>query len=392
MAATWYVKRSGRRSGPYTPAQLKELVAAGRLQPTDMVFSDGMTQPVPATKVKGLFPATPPALSQVSHEDPGTPNETPGPGPAPLTETPATLRGKFSALPGWQKGVAFLGVVMTGFCLFSCVVGIILNLAGVKPSGGGGTVASTDQGKGGANKTTQVRAKGGKVVIKHEPYTQIVMPPLPDSRVHEVSEEDYFKTKYGKLKPVARVADVTQIDFIQGPDGEPVEMDRVKWQDGVLRTEAYFYKDKEGRKVFHGTLTSFGPRGDKQSETIYIYGTMKFSQSFSDGQNLIPEVYRGDDDHKGVTYTLFANKSMKSVYPYYKKHNVTETEDKIQSVGHGRELIFWDNTVLMRNIKLGATELAKDIGGVRTEYTWEHGKRVRRREFKRNGEVSYDGK
>lgn len=185
MAATWYVERGGRRTGPYTPAQLKELVASGRLQPTDMVMNETMAKAIPAAKVKGLFPAQAgPPLSQVAQEDPATPDETPGPGPASMTEKPASsLREKLSALPGWQKGVAILGVVMTGFCLFSCVVGVITNLAGYKPKEG--RVASKQEEKAGVSKTNQktqptVPAKNENVsaitedFFPHKPGTVLV--------------------------------------------------------------------------------------------------------------------------------------------------------------------------------------------------------------------------
>ena len=55
MGASWYVEKGGKRSRPFTPAQLKELVASGRLQATDMVQNDGMEHPVPAARLKGLF-------------------------------------------------------------------------------------------------------------------------------------------------------------------------------------------------------------------------------------------------------------------------------------------------------------------------------------------------
>ena len=58
MGASWYVEKGGKRTGPFTPAQLKELVASGRLQASDMVQNDGMEKPVLAGKVKGLFPAS----------------------------------------------------------------------------------------------------------------------------------------------------------------------------------------------------------------------------------------------------------------------------------------------------------------------------------------------
>jgi hypothetical protein len=57
MAEGWFCTRQGTESGPYTPAQLKQLADAGQLQPGDEVWKGGMTKRVPARAVKGLFAA-----------------------------------------------------------------------------------------------------------------------------------------------------------------------------------------------------------------------------------------------------------------------------------------------------------------------------------------------
>src|SRR4051794_2703415 len=57
MTQQWYFSRDGKtKSGPVSAAQLKELARSGRLVPTDQLWREGLTQWMPATKVKGLFP------------------------------------------------------------------------------------------------------------------------------------------------------------------------------------------------------------------------------------------------------------------------------------------------------------------------------------------------
>lgn len=51
----------GTAGGPLTPAQLKRLADSGQLSPTDLVWKEGLAQWVPAGKVRGLFPVSPPA-------------------------------------------------------------------------------------------------------------------------------------------------------------------------------------------------------------------------------------------------------------------------------------------------------------------------------------------
>ncbi len=55
MADDWYYSVGDQRSGPVSPAELKRVADAGHLQPTDLVWKDGMAQWVQARAVKGLF-------------------------------------------------------------------------------------------------------------------------------------------------------------------------------------------------------------------------------------------------------------------------------------------------------------------------------------------------
>lgn len=74
MADQWYVGRNGQKAGPYSTEQLKQMAAAGKLVPSDLLWKEGLETWVPLTKVKGLLPAgggtlpplelaTPPAAS-----------------------------------------------------------------------------------------------------------------------------------------------------------------------------------------------------------------------------------------------------------------------------------------------------------------------------------------
>jgi hypothetical protein len=55
--ADWYVARQGQRYGPFTPKQLRQLVADGWLQPEHLLWQEGLPQWVPARASRGLFPA-----------------------------------------------------------------------------------------------------------------------------------------------------------------------------------------------------------------------------------------------------------------------------------------------------------------------------------------------
>jgi hypothetical protein len=56
MASEWYYTLNGQQvPTPASPAILKQLAAAGQLQPTDLVWQEGMPNWLPASTIKGLF-------------------------------------------------------------------------------------------------------------------------------------------------------------------------------------------------------------------------------------------------------------------------------------------------------------------------------------------------
>jgi hypothetical protein len=70
----WYIARGDQQLGPFTVFELKEMGMAGKVEPTDAVWREGMPSRVPATRVKGLLPTEPaademPATSEAAGED-----------------------------------------------------------------------------------------------------------------------------------------------------------------------------------------------------------------------------------------------------------------------------------------------------------------------------------
>jgi hypothetical protein len=54
-SAEWYYAHAGQQSGPISAADLKMLAVIGQLAPEDLVWRDGMSEWIPARKVRGLF-------------------------------------------------------------------------------------------------------------------------------------------------------------------------------------------------------------------------------------------------------------------------------------------------------------------------------------------------
>jgi hypothetical protein len=56
MADQWYYGSGDHRQGPFTDRQLRALADEGRIRPTDTIWKEGITQGVPAARVKNLLP------------------------------------------------------------------------------------------------------------------------------------------------------------------------------------------------------------------------------------------------------------------------------------------------------------------------------------------------
>lgn len=76
MAAQWHYSKRGERHGPVNGEQLRQLAVSGQLQPTDLVWRDGLAEWQKASSVKGLFPpqtsgpTEPPPIPHSNREKP----------------------------------------------------------------------------------------------------------------------------------------------------------------------------------------------------------------------------------------------------------------------------------------------------------------------------------
>ena len=55
MSEQWYYTKGRQKVGPISADELKQLAASGQLSRTDLVWTDGMPEWIPAAKRKGLF-------------------------------------------------------------------------------------------------------------------------------------------------------------------------------------------------------------------------------------------------------------------------------------------------------------------------------------------------
>ena len=87
----WYYSESGQQAGPVSSEQLKQLATSGQLQPSDLVWKDGMGQWVEARKIKGLFPQQAVRPPQLPPTVPPVPPVLPKQSLPPLIPSPLNI-------------------------------------------------------------------------------------------------------------------------------------------------------------------------------------------------------------------------------------------------------------------------------------------------------------
>lgn len=60
----WFYAQEGRQYGPISPEELRRMADAGELATTDLVWREGLTEWVPAIRVRGLFDGPAPAVDE----------------------------------------------------------------------------------------------------------------------------------------------------------------------------------------------------------------------------------------------------------------------------------------------------------------------------------------
>jgi hypothetical protein len=115
MERSWYysVNRS-EKQGPVPEAELKQLIAAGRIGPADVVWAEGMANWTAVSQLPELQGGAAAALV------------TAGPGPAAATLPPKLL--------GWMNFVGVMTVIYGVFQCLSCIGilwGVFLVIAGI---------------------------------------------------------------------------------------------------------------------------------------------------------------------------------------------------------------------------------------------------------------------
>lgn len=127
----WYYAKDGGQNGPVSEADLRDLISAGTVKSTDLVWHEGMGDWQPVNKVAALataLSAPAPAVQAAPPEMPGPPPMTaPSPYQSPTTQQPAQI--------GFQGGdiqsYLWQSIVVTLLCCLPFGVAAIVYAAKV---------------------------------------------------------------------------------------------------------------------------------------------------------------------------------------------------------------------------------------------------------------------
>ena len=124
MSDLWFYGRGSDITGPVSRPELAELVAAGGVLPTDMVWRDGIEDGVPAAQVPDLFPNAPMAGTRA--EPPKKGRAVAGKGVVIMGQDGKTVkyRGKCTTCghedSSWKTIPIPRGTARTGFFCSKC--------------------------------------------------------------------------------------------------------------------------------------------------------------------------------------------------------------------------------------------------------------------------------
>jgi hypothetical protein len=141
MAELWYYTSEGKRMEPVTAGELRHLAEAGFLQPTDLVWKEGMANWAAASSIKGLFATTPPPAPPPRAEPETTFEPAPRTRP-PIEELPRRRRAieddddedddrprRRRRRASRGNGGLVIGLIIGGGVLVLLLVGVIVFIA-----------------------------------------------------------------------------------------------------------------------------------------------------------------------------------------------------------------------------------------------------------------------
>lgn len=214
MASEWYLEHMGKEQGPFSPSQLKKLAQSGRLLPTDLVWRDGDSKRLPASRIKGLFAkpelsAQGPATSQADRK---SPQDRSSPPPLPL-ELSAQVATK-SPAPKIAVGILVVSLLVIGGVWFgwSRYFGSRIRQS---PTIVADEHASNDVEPNKGVASTGTSSPRSPTTAQSSPASVSESSTGPVASSKAVTQ-DFSKVNYSPV-------DFSSLDFSKGPQGEPLE-------------------------------------------------------------------------------------------------------------------------------------------------------------------------
>jgi len=117
----WYYGKAGQQQGPVSAEKLKELMASGQLNVTDLVWKEGMGEWKPYQEISGLMNAS------ESKSEPSSPYDSPATSPASAQPQPHAVSQK----PTNGLAIASMVCGIIAFPTIFCYIGLFISIAAI---------------------------------------------------------------------------------------------------------------------------------------------------------------------------------------------------------------------------------------------------------------------
>lgn len=170
----WFIFRRKDRRGPFTAAQLRKLIADGRVKPTDLVQRGGATRAVPAADA-GETLAHEPTIPVVTAADVSPGNLLEGGGNTLAFDSNPRPRQARRATP--TLAIAAVGVLVVAAVV---ILVVVPGLSGGKGQHGGTKTGDPDTARVGKVKADLLQDEGKRPVVPPVPKKDAATPPKDD--------------------------------------------------------------------------------------------------------------------------------------------------------------------------------------------------------------------
>ena len=258
MAEEWFYTNDGQQMGPVSIASLRELANKGGLQPSDLVWTEGMSTWMPANATRGLFPSPRPGAVAAPH----VPEVKPSAPPRVVDDRPMIRlhERRFDRRPmpvGMSTGTKILiGLGIAGVVSLVLLVGFLMLVSIITEAAD----QARYQSQGGRNRQPVFGPPGQVVAPNGRPLNGPAIPPPAVLKVAPPGKKGYVVN--------LTAANPTEGHTIAFTKGQRVNIvvtatQFVPDEDNMIDVDLYVYDSR-------GVLVEFDDGPEKDCQLFFV--------------------------------------------------------------------------------------------------------------------------